>query len=76
MKTTGDTARGEVDRTAGGEPSGIDSLARLVILLRRELRDASLTYSEPPVRLTGGFDTLTYRFALSTRQTVVTPHAR
>src|SRR5882724_11129116 len=67
MTTTGDTARGEEDRTAGDEPSA-DSLARLVTLLRRELSDASLTYSEPPLRLTGGFDTLTYRFALSTRR--------
>jgi len=66
MVLTSGIAKGEVNRAATGELTDADFSERLIALLRRELHVPSLTYAEPPVRLTGGFDTLIHRFTLNT----------
>lgn len=51
----------------GTGPAGDDAVAiDLLTSLRQHSSDADLQFAEPPVRLTGGFETATYAFRLST----------
>ncbi|WP_089938214.1 phosphotransferase [Candidatus Entotheonella palauensis] len=53
------------DKSAGEALNETTVGDQLLAALRQRMGDASLEFSEPPTRITGGFETLTYGFRLS-----------